>query len=88
MKRIIYLGFLQPLLISKETCKYITMDFIERLPKTEWNDTIIVVVEKNHQVWTFHNSITFIYSSGSSSSFHRSFLQISWAANNYCDRYR
>jgi hypothetical protein len=33
MKRITYLGFLQPLSISKETCRDITMDFIERLFK-------------------------------------------------------
>jgi len=74
MKRITYLGFLQPLSILKETCRDITMDFIERLPKTKWNDTIMVVVEKSHQVWTFHNFITFIYSSGSNSTFHRLFL--------------
>lgn len=39
-------GLLQPLPISKLIWADVSMDFIERLPKSKWLDTILVVVDR------------------------------------------
>ena len=52
-----YPGLLQPIHVPKQAWLHISMDFIEKLPKSEGYDTILV-----HQVWTLHQAYSSLYS--------------------------
>lgn len=48
-----YLGFLQPLPISHHAWRHVSMDFLERLPKSKGKDVIFVVVDRMKQFTHF-----------------------------------
>lgn len=43
-----HLGLLQPLIIPTKAWSEVSMNFIEDLPSSKGNDTILVVVELSH----------------------------------------
>lgn len=71
-------GLLQPLPVPQQAWKVVSLDFVERLPKSSRFDTILVVVDKYTKYGHFIPLAHPFTALQVAQAFHRQCLQVTW----------